>query len=181
MKNLSTSQKSNTSFYQKKVKTLFPANSFDSLTTLKAFDVDIKNPYFCSEDGVLFTKNKDKLVHYPASKAEQFYTIPNTVIRCLFSCFTDTKNLNFLVIPESVVNFESAAFLKCNSIKNITVFRHPRQEKIKFLGTNFSETTFQKENITYIYPPHDLKTCKNIMLNQLHNFPINVFILMVES
>lgn len=46
-------------------------------------NVDKQNPYYCSEDGILFTKNKDKLLHLSLENdifdKNNEYAIPNSV------------------------------------------------------------------------------------------------------
>ena len=69
--------------------------------SLQAIHVDKNNPYFCSENGVLFDKSKTKLIHYPNAKSDASYTIPSTVtyVECFFN-----KYILSLTIPRSVVS-----------------------------------------------------------------------------
>lgn len=42
-------------------------------------EIDNKSPYFVYDDGVLFDQSKKTLIHYTASKKNDYYIIPETV------------------------------------------------------------------------------------------------------
>lgn len=48
-------------------------------TSLTAINVDKANEEYCSENGIVFSKDKTKLICYPARKTAASYTIPNSV------------------------------------------------------------------------------------------------------
>ena len=52
---------------------------FSGCSNLKKIDVNGNNKQYCSIDGVLFDKNKTKLICYPAGKPDSTYTIPDSV------------------------------------------------------------------------------------------------------
>ena len=52
---------------------------FEGCTNLKRIDVAEDNKNYCSIDGVLFNKDKTKLIKYPSSKKDQTYVIPDSV------------------------------------------------------------------------------------------------------
>ena len=52
---------------------------FEGCTNLKRIDVAEDNKNYCSIDGVLFNKDKTKLIKYPSSKKGQTYVIPDSV------------------------------------------------------------------------------------------------------
>ena len=53
-------------------------NAFNA-PSLTAYNVDNTNTAFRAIDGVLFTKNKKNLIHYPAKKQDKAYTVPDGV------------------------------------------------------------------------------------------------------
>ena len=65
------------------------------------FNVDSENQNYSSSDGVLFNKNKTRLVCFPVSKAG-IYAIPNSVQNILSRAFYGCENLTSLTIPNSV-------------------------------------------------------------------------------
>ena len=53
--------------------------SINAFRNLAAVTVDEENPYLCAVDGVLFDKEMNRLVLYPAAKADASYAIPDGV------------------------------------------------------------------------------------------------------
>ncbi len=54
-------------------------NPFVYCTQLKSISVDAENKDFCTEDGILYSKSKDKLICYPPMKGGNTFTVPDTV------------------------------------------------------------------------------------------------------
>ncbi len=65
---------------------------------------------FCTQDGVLYTKNKDSLLLYPAGKAGEAFQIPEGVERIAASAFANAGALKTVQIPKSVRSIGEAAF-----------------------------------------------------------------------
>lgn len=88
---------------------------------LKNIIVADDNKNYLSQDGVLFNKNKTKLIKYPSGKSDTSYTVPNTVKDIVEFAFHDSYNLTNITIPKSVTNIEDRAFsmsrflIKCYS------------------------------------------------------------------
>ncbi len=87
--------------------------AFSYCDALKSITVDSSNEYFCSEDGVLFSKNKDTLITYPAGKMQAEYTIPDSVAVINKLAFEGSTNLKRIVIPDSVTRIDEGAFADC--------------------------------------------------------------------
>ena len=92
-------------------------------TSLKEINVDSNNTKFCSEEGVLFNKDKTKLICYPASKELEEYIIPEgtTQVASLAKC----KNLKRLTISSTVSYISNTQGImdlnECESLEEITV------------------------------------------------------------
>lgn len=84
--------------------------SFAICTSLKSIDVSEDNTAYCSENGVLFNKDKSILHTYPAGKAGDAYTIPNGVNTINAAAFGFCTNLKSITIPVSVTEIQEAAF-----------------------------------------------------------------------
>ncbi|MCI6190137.1 MAG: leucine-rich repeat protein, partial [Clostridium sp.] len=84
-------------------------------------NVDKNNKYFSSEDGILFNKDKSKLIHYPSIKKENTYVIPNTVISIEDFSFYSCSNLASIIIPNSVTSIGYSAFNDCDNLTSITI------------------------------------------------------------
>ncbi len=94
---------------------------FENCTSLESIDVGSNNEKYTSEDGVLFDKNKTKLMQYPLGKELTEYSIPNSVTKVDTSAFKNCTSLESITIPDSVTSIEWYAFENCTSLKNITI------------------------------------------------------------
>ena len=92
-------------------------------TSLKEINVDSNNTKFCSEEGVLFNKDKTKLICYPASKESEEYSIPEgtTEVASLAKC----KNLKRLTLSSTAryISIKNGRMdlNECESLEEITV------------------------------------------------------------
>ena len=93
--------------------------AFVKATNLKSINVDEKNNYYSSVDGVLFNKDKTTLILYPAGKEQGTYQIPNTVTIINENAFIDAPITN-ITIPSSVEELEDWCFARTN-LTSITI------------------------------------------------------------
>jgi hypothetical protein len=92
-------------------------NAFKLAVSITVVD---NNPKYSSIDGVLFNKDKTRLVQYPASKKDTMYIIPNSVTTIGHGAFSST-GLKYVIIPDSVTSIEDEAFLYGDSLTSITI------------------------------------------------------------
>ncbi len=109
-----------------------------------AFDcnmvVDNQNKSYYSEDGVLYNKDKTKIVRFPSSRQGEF-SIPNTVIDIENCCFRESK-LSSIIIPNSVKTMGYQAFGTCK-IDTLTI-----PNSVEYIGNSaFSFCTHIKNLI----------------------------------
>ena len=95
--------------------------AFNCCSSLKSIDVATNNPNYCSVDGVLFDKNKTKLMQYPAGKTAASYTIPNSVTSIGYYAFSCCSILTSVTIPNSVTTIENDAFENCSSLTSVAI------------------------------------------------------------
>jgi hypothetical protein len=79
--------------------------------------VDANNPNYSSLDGVLFDKQKTKLIQSPTSKSGSF-EIPSSVNTIGKWAFEENA-ITTLTIPASVTTIEEGAFYSCQSLTAI--------------------------------------------------------------
>lgn len=91
-------------------------NKFQKLT---CFEVDKDNPYYCSIDGVLFSKDKTDLICYPPSKADVEYTIPTFVQSVSNYSFNNNDYLKKITISENVSLIHEVAFSDCKNLTEV--------------------------------------------------------------
>ena len=96
---------------------------FASCSKLESITVAEDNPAFCSEDGVLFSKNKTGLLQYPAGNTRTSYTVPESVTYIKTSAFSSADHLTELVLPETMQGLDDGAIAGCHNIREITIPR----------------------------------------------------------
>jgi hypothetical protein len=85
-----------------------------------SINVDEKNPYYSSSEGVLFNKFKTELIVCPGTKTGN-YTIPSTVMFILPSAFDNCSGLSSVIIPSSVRIIKNYAFAHCSGLTSVTL------------------------------------------------------------
>ena len=85
-------------------------------------EVHENNQYFCSVDGILFSKDLTAILCYPAGRNEKAYSIPEGVARIGGTCFAGSC-LEKVDIPDSVLTIETGAFELCG-LKSIDLPPH---------------------------------------------------------
>ena len=87
---------------------------------LNQINVDTANTAYSSVNGVLFNKEKTKLIRYPEGKTYTSYAIPSSVTNIGDSAFCECYRLTSITIPNSVTSIGDDAFSNCG-IKSITI------------------------------------------------------------
>lgn len=87
---------------------------------LESIIVDTNNPDFSSKDGVLFDKNKTKIIQFPEAKSGE-YIIPNTVTDIYTTNFYNCNKITSITIPHSVKSIGMQAFLDCGSLESVVI------------------------------------------------------------
>ncbi|MBQ0083492.1 MAG: leucine-rich repeat protein [Clostridiales bacterium] len=94
--------------------------TFDGCDSLERVDVAIENPFFSSVDGVLFNKDKTRLLLHPAARMEA-YVIPQGVKEIACCAFISSTALKRVIIPESVTEIGYCAFALCSNLLSVTI------------------------------------------------------------
>ena len=112
--------------------------------------VDENNPFFSSEDGVLFNKNKNKLIQYPNKKAGN-YVIPASVDSISGgSGFTGCTELTSITFSSNIKVINGSSFYGCSKLISVSI---PGNATIFEGGNPFPNCSGLMEiNIT---PSHD--------------------------
>ena len=96
-------------------------NAFSGCCSLETINVSENNQHFASADGILFTKNMETLVCYPAGKKESNFTVPNSATTIGKRAFSGCSSLTSVVIPSSITTIELDAFSDCSSLISGTI------------------------------------------------------------
>ena len=94
---------------------------FMDCRSLTSITVDSANPELCASDGILYTKNKDCLICYPAGKTATSFSIPNTVKYLDSYSFLGCKALKTITIPSSVEWIGGYVFRECTSLTSMVI------------------------------------------------------------
>ena len=83
--------------------------------------VDPENPHYYDVDGVLFSKEGNRLVHYPADKMLREYSTGDCVSTICNYAFMDAEHLESINIGSSVYEIGISAFERCPSLKEVVI------------------------------------------------------------
>lgn len=134
-----------------------PGNAFRG-SMESSYRVDENNKHFCSENGVIFSKDKSKLIAYPPCKDDKTYTIPSYVTVIGNSAFGNCDNLISVIIPDNVTNIQDDAFLYCNNLISAKIGNGTTTiGDGAFYGNYCLEDIYMGNSVTYIgYGAFDL-------------------------
>ena len=146
---------------------------FSKLVEIK---VSEQNKNYMSEEGVLFSKDKTKLIYYPTNKEGTEYTVPNNVtdieeksfmnntmletinmtdnVKYIGnSAFSGAKMLAKINIPNGVTTIGEALFQGCTKLNDVVL-----SERIKAISTLAFENCAELNNVVL---PDSLETIGN--------------------
>ena len=133
------------------LKNFFDTYDLNGSHSFECIDISKNNKYYCSIDGVAFSKDKKKLLKYPPAKKDEIYTIPDTVSKLSMPMgFTLNENLKAVIIPKSVKEISLYTFgTSLNSIygyKGTVAETYAKENGFKFI--EISEPTSVSLNKT---------------------------------
>lgn len=152
----------------------FDTNIFLKYPNLVSIDIDKNHARYSSKNGILFDKNKTKLLFYPSSKKATSFTVPNTVKIVENNAFGNNKYLKSVTLPNSVTDLgcdvfsnseslekvtlsntikviKSGTFFKCDKLKNVNIPNSVKEiEYAAFCGCDSLKSLVIPNSITYI-------------------------------
>ena len=145
-------------------------NPFNNCKSLTNISVDSKNKYYASINGVLYNKEKTKLILCPEGIKE--YEIPMGVSQIENNAFQNCSNLERLKMSDSVIEIGYWAFDDCVNLRELTLSENITSldlgtfknctnlivinvpNKVNEIGTSIFENC---KNLETIYLPENLK------------------------
>ena len=122
---------------------------------LEKIEVSEDNPYLCSVDGVIYSKDMKTLVFYPSSKSGTAFIVSDTVEVIREGAFSYAQNLKTVKLPEGVKIIKDSAFFGTK----ITDFELPETL------TDIEQYAFSENNsLTSITLPASLKHAESPFL-----------------
>lgn len=133
---------------------------FNNCPNLIKIEVDSENLNYSSENGILYDKNKTKLIQAPG--AIEICKIPDTVKIIGNYSFESCKNLKEIEIPEGVTHINMYAFDGCKSLTTINLpDTLTKIEYGAFMTVNLTGEIVIPDNVEYI-GGNVFNNCKNI-------------------
>lgn len=131
-------------------------DAFWRCLNLNSINVVENNPYFSSENGVLFDKNKEAIISYPSGKYEDQYEIPISVIKIKDRAF-QFCNTKKVILNENIEEIGERAFFKgqieemtfTNSIKLIGIEAFGQCENLSSIKFGSSDLELQDYSFWY--------------------------------
>lgn len=87
-------------------------SAFRYCNALTGIYVDAANQSYCDEDGVLYSKDKTKLICYPAGKTDASFTVADGVTEVGYQAFYGCKKLENITLPNSVTSIGGYALAR---------------------------------------------------------------------
>lgn len=94
---------------------------FGACQNLENIYIDSENPSITSVDGVLYTKDKETLIQYPAGKKAETYTVLNGTKKIANDAFYECKNLIKVVLPNSLEEIGNYCFSQNENLLRIKI------------------------------------------------------------
>ena len=88
--------------------------AFNYCSLLQKFEVDNANPYLCSDDGVIYSKDKNTIVRCPIALYSEDFKIGEGVETIADNAFMGCKNIQKFTLPLSIVSIGKHAFEDCS-------------------------------------------------------------------
>lgn len=104
-------------------------NAFNISDQWIKFELDINNKYLCLENGILFNKDKTKLISYSPQNKNTSYTIPFSVLRIEATAFLDSEYLMEVITNKKLESIGDHAFARSKSLTAITL-----NKNLKYIG-----------------------------------------------
>lgn len=116
---------------------------FVSCKNLKEIVVSEDNSAFCTDNGILYNKDKTIIMSYPAGKKTISFEIPNTVTTIGKYAFYEQIGLNNITLSEKITNIDAQTFYGCINLKKVVI-----QSNIEGIGEEAFYNCKSLETIT---------------------------------
>ncbi len=138
---------------------------FADCENLATIDVDENNPNYISIDGVVYSKDKKRIVEFPAGKNLESYIIDDNVEYISNKAFEYCKNLKSITLGNNVKSIGYYSFDYCTNLVNINIPLN--LEEIGY--ATFSGCT----KLSYVYLSSSIKKMESIVFNSCTNLTID--------
>ncbi len=97
------------------------AGAFADCDALTYLDVQDGNQTYIDVNGVVYTRDGEKILAYPAGNTAKSYTVPDDTLTVGSYAFCGTDNLTGIGLPESLTYIEEYGFCEVTALRSIAV------------------------------------------------------------
>ncbi|MGN1420531.1 MAG: leucine-rich repeat domain-containing protein [Eubacterium sp.] len=115
----------------------------EAIDTLECINVSEDNTAFTTENGVLYNKDKTKIICYPFSKSDENYVMPDSVVEIPENCFAGNKFLKSIDLSDNLNKIGNNAF-NSSSLTQITI-----PSSVSDIGISAFENCSKLENVKF--------------------------------
>ncbi len=94
---------------------------FVGCNDLRSIEVADENPFFCSDDGVLFDKEKTTLICCPSGRIDDEYVVPSSVTTIGEYGFYYCRLIDKITLPFGLRELRTGAFRLCSKLKTVVL------------------------------------------------------------
>lgn len=136
--------------------TFIGKDTFLKCISLEKITVSENNDNFSSVDGVLYNKNKDTIIKYPAAKKDLEFHLLDSVKTVLSDSFGELRILEKLYLNDGVETIKSDAIFDSQSIKELYIPKGIKNmSPYSFNSANFEEIIYYCEEVSKPEQWHD--------------------------
>ena len=106
--------------------------AFPNSGAFREITVDADNPRFTAENGVLYSKDKTRLIFVPPNTAGKRFVVPDGVEIIGSAAFYCSPELEDVQLPQSVSVIEKSAFYGCHFLQRINLENVKRIDDLAF-------------------------------------------------
>ena len=109
---------------------------------LENINVDSNNKDYLSVDGVLYNKDKTKLIRYAPGKKDKSFSVPDTVTNIGWCAFGYSANLETVSMNDNVIEVEEQVFSDCTNLSSVKL-----SNNITVIGENLFSKCENLKNV----------------------------------
>lgn len=134
---------------------------FRGCINLQSISVRENNANYSSADGVLFNKDKTKLVYYPEGKKTTKYTIPSSVTKVGAYSIYNVKSITKINVPNGVTEIGAGGFRGCTNLEVVDI-----PKTIENLGSDFIDDCTKLKNINVDENNANYSSANGVLFNK---------------
>lgn len=128
---------------------------------LSSVSCDEENQNFSAQDGILFNKDKTEILCYPPEKAGVSYMISSNINTIGEWAFFYNRNLQEIIIPETVKEIQDCAFWCCENLTSIEL-----PNSISIISSNLFSYC---DNLYSVTIPKSVKSIEEMAFSGCYN------------